>query len=169
MSNGHIPRYLYWDTCVFIDFFTAAPDRIDTLNDIMREIQANSLATIYTSILTITEVSHLEAEKTQEKLDDTILRRLDTLWDDRSLITIIELNRSVANIARDLRRQAVAKQWSLQPADAIQLATAYWLKQHVRRPVDEVHTYDKRIQKFDTMIDIPILEPYARQSSLPGI
>jgi predicted nucleic acid-binding protein len=169
MPNSPSPRRLYWDTCLFLDFFTANPSRIATLTDIMRAIQADSNSIIYTSVLTITEVSHVTIEKDQQRLDANIVLRLDSFWNDHSLITIVDLNQVIARIARDLRRQAIPQQWTLRPADAIHLATAYWLKHQARRPVDEVHTYDQKLFKFATLINIPILEPYTPQPPLPGI
>lgn len=169
MPNSPLPRYLYWDACVFIDYLQATSDRIDTITDIMREVRAHSGSTIYTSILTITEVSHLAIEKQRQKLLPDTVTALDKLWNDRNLLTIIDLNRAIADLARDLSRQAIPRNWALRAPDAIHLASAYWLKQRVQRPLHEIHTYDDKLCKFDALIDIPICAPYATQSSLPGI
>lgn len=123
----------------------------------------------YTSILTITEVSHLAIEKQRQKLLPDTVTALDKLWNDRNLLTIIDLNRAIADLARDLSRQAIPRNWALRAPDAIHLASAYWLKQRVQRPLHEIHTYDDKLCKFDALIDIPICAPYATQSSLPGI
>ena len=169
MPNSPLARYLYWDACVFIDFFDETPNRIAIIMDVMREVREHSNSTIYTSIFTITEVNHLAVEQRRKKLSPDTLRILDNLWGDRNLITLIEFNRTIADLARDLSRQALAFNWSLKPADAIQLASAYWIKQRVKRPLDEIHTYDDRLYKFVPLVDIPICAPYALQSSLPGI
>lgn len=169
MPNSPLPRYLYWDACLFIDFFDETPNRIDTLMDVMREVRAHTNATIYTSILTITEVNHLAVEQRHKTLSPDAIRILDNLWGDRNLITLIEFNRTIADIARDLSRQAITFDWRLKPADAIQLASAYWIKQRVKRQIDEIHTYDDRLYKFTTIVDLPICAPYALQSSLPGM
>lgn len=169
MPNSPLPRYLYWDACIFIDFFDETPNRIDTIMDVMREVRAHTNATIYTSILTITEVNHLAVEQHRKTLSPDAIRILDNLWGDRNLITLIEFNRTIANLARDLSRQAIPFGWRLKPADAIQLASAYWIKQRVKRQLDEIHTYDDRLYKFARVVDIPIRAPYALQSSLPGM
>jgi predicted nucleic acid-binding protein len=63
--------------------------------------------------------------------------------------------------ARALMRQGIAQGWgSLQPADAMHLATAK------RMEVSEMHTYDERLLKWDGELGFPIREPFVAQMPL---
>jgi hypothetical protein len=61
-------------------------------------------------------------------------RKIDALWNDDSVINLIELHDGIALHARELMRRALTQNWSLKPADAIHLASAQWLR------VTEIHT-----------------------------
>jgi len=153
------PRHLYWDSCVFIDYFEATPNRLPLLEDLLREVKETPDSQIYTSIITITELNHLAIKKSQGHLDQSFLSRVDAMWSDRSILTLVEFNQVIARIARDLSRQVISHGWALRPMDAIHLATAVWVKRYLR-PIEEIHTYDQRLFKYDKVVNIKIIEPY---------
>lgn len=63
--------------------------------------------------------------------------------------------------ARALMRRGIAQGWgSLRAADAMHLATAQ------RMEVDEMHTYDGDLLKWDGNVAFPIREPYLVQMAL---
>lgn len=65
--------------------------------------------------------------------------------------------------ARSWPPSAVVHGYALKPLDAVHLASAQWLQ------VQEVHTYDDRLEKFSEAIGRRICAPYANQPRLPEL
>jgi predicted nucleic acid-binding protein len=152
------PRFVYWDSCVFLSYINADPGRIDTLDALLDEIQkSNGEKRIVTSILTKVEVAWSAIEHTTQTLSPNVEQTIDALWNDESVIGFIELHDGIVIRARDLMRQSLTQGWSLKPADAIHLASAQWLG------VEELHTYDDKLPRYGTMIGCKICEPYTTQ------
>jgi predicted nucleic acid-binding protein len=151
-------QFIYWDSCVFMSYINADPDRIDTLDAILDDIhKSNREKKIVTSILTKVEVASSATEHATRLLSPAIEQIIDDLWNDESVIGFIELHDGIAMRARGLMRQALAQGWSLKPPDAIHLASAQWLE------VEELHTYDDKLPRYGTMIGCKICEPYTTQ------
>jgi predicted nucleic acid-binding protein len=163
MAKKGSPRRLYWDSCIFIDLIKESPYRIAEIRAILDDIRLNSYSIIYTSLITVTEVAYHASERDRRVLDQTVLDKLDALWEDRSVIEIIEYTPFVARRARDFIRTAMSKNEILQPADAIQLASASWLC-HVKH-IEEFNTYDNQLIKavensgLESEIGMPVRKP----------
>jgi predicted nucleic acid-binding protein len=76
-------------------------------------------------------------------------------------VTLVEFFPLVALDARSLIRRAMTRDWSLQPADAIHLATAK------RLSVSAIHSYDGGWPKYSPDTGCPISERQHPQLTLP--
>jgi predicted nucleic acid-binding protein len=156
-------QLLYWDSCVFLSFIDAEEGRVEVIESLFEEVKkSDGNRKIVTSTVSITEVAYGSQEKIQRTVDPDILAKIDALWADSSVLTFVEYHEGIARIARDLMRNAMANGNKLTPLDAVHLASAKWLGAH------ELHTYDGRLNKFATMIERIICEPYVTQPRLPG-
>lgn len=156
-------NYIYCDSCVFLAYFKAEPQRIDTIEQLFQEVQSSPDRKLLTSVLTITEVSHVAEERSHQSLIGGWEDALDEFWADSSLLEFIEFHEPMARKARQLIRQAITLGYTLKPADAIHLASATYAG------VSEYFTYDNRLTKFSAMTGLDIKEPYVSQFRLPGI
>lgn len=143
---------VYWDACVLLSFIEDDPDRAPLIGAMMREAM-NGDYELYTSVLSITEVAFATAEKKSAKLDAETLADIDNLWTPPSPLTIVELYPQIANLARGLVRQAVARKWSLKPPDAIHLATAKQIG------AATFNTYDGKLKRWAQDFDFEVSEP----------
>jgi predicted nucleic acid-binding protein len=154
-------RVLYWDSDVWLSYISAQPDRISTIASLLQEVQDSDKEVIVTSIIAKVEVAFASYEKAQVALDPQVEERIDSLWQDSSIVEVIELNNNVALMARSLIRETVERGWSLTPNDAIHLASAQWLQ-----GVHEFHTYDTKLHRYSDFIGCEICEPYVLQPRL---
>lgn len=161
-------RHIYWDSNVFLSLLNAMPARIETLKNLVAEIEENSQSYILTSSESIVEVAHIAEEKTRKRLDPAVEEQIDAMWANNELIKMIDNGPHIAPIARNLIREAIPNGWRLTPKDAVHLASAYWYNKYVH-PIDEIHTYDQRLFKFEAMVGIHICEPYPKQMRLNGV
>jgi predicted nucleic acid-binding protein len=164
MNSGIAPRLLYWDSCVFLDYLESSPGRIETLDQIWEELEAIAGSKIYTTLFSTIEVSYLAQERKQHQPSADVLARLDALWWNQPLVEIVEVNHKIATLARELVRRSIPADWRLTAPDALQLATAQWL--HGIRGIREIHTYDKRLHKYDSLLGVTVCEPYAARPKL---
>lgn len=153
--------YVYCDANVFLAYFNKEADRIGILDQLFDEIQQDDQRKIVTSVLSITEVSHVAEEKRKNKLNEAVNAALDSFWGDASLLEFIDFNERVARDARDLIRQAIGLQIALRPNDAIHLASAKYVG------VSECLTYDQKLHRFSGMLDMVVREPYVSAPKLP--
>lgn len=156
-------NYIYCDSCIFLAYFKAEPQRINTIEQLFEEVQTSPDRKLLTSVLTITEVSHVAEEKKQNLLISDWEDDLDEFWADSSLLDFVEFHEPMARKARQLIRQALSNGYTLKPVDAIHLASAKYAG------VTEYFTYDTRLVKFSASIGLDIREPYVSQFRLPGI
>lgn len=154
-------NYIYCDSCVFLAYFKAEAGRIRTLEQLFEEIQNDPERKLLTSVISITEVSHIAEEKNRQALIAGWEDKLDEFWSDNSLLDFIEFHEPMARKARDLIRRAITLGYSLKPADAIHLASAKYAG------VVELFTYDDKLFRFSTSLGFDIKEPYVRQPRLP--
>lgn len=155
-------RQIYWDSNVFLSHLNGVPARINNLRDLIAEIQEQDGSFILTSSESIVEVAHAVDEKLFNRLDPRVEEAIDAMWQNYKLIKMIDNGPHIAPIARGLIRDAIPQGWKLSPKDAVHLASAFWYNKYVHL-IDEFHTYDNKLQKFQAMIGIPICEPYANQ------
>ena len=159
------PRSIYWDACVYLSYISEIPDRTPILESLLEDSSKGSIH-LYTSEVSRVEVAFASAEKQQRALDEEVERRIDGLWEDRSVITMVEHHSAVSLLARTLVREAMTREWSLKPLDAIHLATAQWLTD-IGINIDEFHTYDRRLDKFGTIVGYKIVRPSTIEPKMP--
>lgn len=153
--------YVYCDANVFLAYFNAEQGRVQTLDQLFEEIQKDSQRKVITSVVSITEVSHVAEERARNRTDQKIHDALENFWGDSSLVEFIDFNELIARQARDLIRRAISLKYVLRTNDAIHLTSAKYVG------VSEFFTYDQKLQKFGSLMGYDILEPYVRSPKLP--
>jgi predicted nucleic acid-binding protein len=151
--------YIYWDGCIFIDYFQKEPSRIATLDALVLEARDGKILLV-TSTLSIAEAAFGEHERPPGRLNTAKLEELDAAWHDRSVILLWEFHAGIAEEARRIIREGVHNDRGLRSADAIHLATAK------DAGVESFHTYDEKLLKWDG-IYFPIKEPASERPMLP--
>ncbi len=154
-----IDEYIYGDSCIFLAYFNKEPGRVEILDQLFEEIHSNGERKLVTSAFSIIEVAHVAREKYRLKLDPKTEEALDALWNDGSLLELVDFHENLARQARTLIRQATELGMSLKPADALHLVTAQSLG------VSMFFTYDN-LSKYASMVGFSIREPYVDQPRL---
>ncbi len=153
-------QFLYWDTDVFLSYLNENPDRIRTLQAILDKVSKDKQHLIVTSTLSKVEVAWVAHEKLNRVLNRDEETRIDSLWNDSSVIEFVEFHDDIAISARDIMRTAMIKGWKLRANDAIHLASAQSVQCY------EVNTYDDKWKKYGEIIEITIKEPSTPQPTL---
>lgn len=146
--------YIYCDSNVFLSYFNAQEERVNLLEQLFEKIQTDRQLKLITSVITITEVSHVAEERKRHQLDAKVYDAIEAFWGDNSLIEFVDFSEFMARQARDLIRQAIDQKYVLKPNDAIQLASAKYVG------INECFTYDKSLEKFSALTGYSIREPY---------
>ena len=157
------PAY-YWDSCVSLSYINEMPKRLSNLNALLERSFKGEIR-LFTSEFSRVEVAFSATEKGEKTLDAETERRIDGLWVDPDVITMVEYHRGISLEARRLIRLAMTRGWSLQPFDAVHLATAQWLS-NTGITIDEFHTYDRRLFKYGSIVGFKIMKPITAQPSL---
>lgn len=152
-------RRYYWDACVWLNYINQVASRIPILDALLAESTSGAIR-LYTSAISRVEVAFAESERTNAAPDPTVEANIDSLWEDRLAVEMVEFYPDLWREARGLIRDSIANNWSLKPLDAMHLATAKKLE------VDEFHTYDERLLKLSRLVGLPILEPYTANPRL---
>jgi predicted nucleic acid-binding protein len=155
-------NYVYCDANVFLAYFNAEAGRVEILDQLFEDIQKDNQRKLITSVITITEVSHVAVEKTRHKPDKAILDVLDHFWGDSSLIEFVDLNELIARQSRDLIRHAISLKYALRTNDSIHLTSAKYAA------VSEFFTYDAKLTKFSSITGYTIQEPFTQSPRLPN-
>ena len=151
---------IYWDSCVPLSYVNGVPDRLPTIDELLRHARREELELV-TSVLSITEVAFAASEQAGGALDPEVEENIDSLWSPDSPIALVEFHDLIAREARGLIRQGIGQDWGkLKPADAIHLATARRLE------VDRFHTYDDRLLKWNGVAGFPVTRPEVAQGML---
>ena len=156
------PQWLYWDSCVFLAVLNEEQERLPTLRAILEEVgQSSGSLKLSTSILTLTEVAYVAAERDARQLDPERLEDVDALLRNDALVDLIEFNETIALRAREFIREAMSQQNRFRPADAIHLASAVYLG------VTEFQTYNTAdYLPLSEHITFPIKQPAPIQPRL---
>lgn len=152
---------LYWDSCIFLKYLNNEPGS-DTIETLLSDAEAAKI-TIFTSTITIAEVTHACHERNQSILDpatDSLLQNLFTH------IKFAEYSVTIGYETRDFIRKMIKQSIKIKPKDGIHLATASWIDRQITR-LDEINTYDHDLQSlYPNIIPIKIAEPHVNQYRL---
>jgi predicted nucleic acid-binding protein len=91
--------YIYCDSCVFLSYFQSPTERSQTIRQLFEDVQNNPNCRLLTSVISITEVSHVAEERNGKKLRAEFEQTLDFLWSDESLLDIVEYHEQIAREA----------------------------------------------------------------------
>lgn len=161
MNEGQ--ALIYWDSNVFLSYINGIEERLPTIDALLEEASNEDAAFLFTSTISKVEVAYAASEQAKGKLDASVESAIEHLWEDYSVVKLVEFHDDIASIARDLLRYSIAQRWRLKPMDAIHLASAKWMG------ADEFHTYDRPLEKYAGETGCKIIEPYVRQGRLPSI
>ena len=154
---------IYWDACIFLAYVNGEAERLQVIDAILAEIENNDKQKIITSIISVVEVAHSASEKNLNTLNPEIEEKIDLLWEDRTIIEMVEFHLEIAQLARQFKRKALKEGFSLSVLDAIHLASAAWVG------VKEFHTFDEKLYKFESLAGFRICAPYIQQPRLPNM
>lgn len=153
----------YWDACLFIHYAAADPKWIEKLDAMVGEARASGRA-IVTSTLSRVEAAFIPREKEQRVLSAEVDVAMAAMFDDFSLIQLVEFDRDIANQARHLVRTAMGNGHSLKPADAIHVASARALE------VEVLYTTDRPLLSLCGALGIQQASlPFSLSPYLPGM
>lgn len=156
-------RLYYWDANIFLYYLNGDLTRLPTLDAILEDVSNNSKDRIVTSVLSKVEVAWVATEKNTRVLSPDEEARIDALWNDPSVIELVDLSDEITYIARSLLRRSMARGWDgLKANDAIHLATAEWIGAF------EMHTYDTTLFRYGELIGLDVKIPIAAQFD-PGL
>ena len=156
-------RVVYWDSNVFLSYVNQIADRMPVLDALLKDsASADQPVTLYTTELSRVEVAFGASEQQSQALDPQVEQIIDNLWRNPGPVTLVEHHGIISQEARTLMRNAIARGWSLKPFDAVHLATAKWLSS-IDLKVEEFHTYDKTLQKYEPLVGFPIIKPRTLQ------
>lgn len=144
------PELIYWDSCAFLGWLQAEPDKVDLCGGTLDRAKAGEVG-IITSTLTLTEVLWT---KGGPKLSADKAETLQRFF-RHSYIRLHNVTRGVAERARD-----VVWNHNVKPKDAIHVATALELN------VPTLETFDDGVLKLHGLIGSPPLvvrKPIAAQ------
>ena len=117
------PPVSYWDACLFIHYAAADPEWIEILDAMVGEARSSDRA-IATATLSRVEAAFTPLERDQRALSPKVDEAMSAMFDDFTLIQMVEFDGDVAADARRLMRMAIAEGRSLKPADAVHVASA---------------------------------------------
>jgi predicted nucleic acid-binding protein len=89
-------RYTYCDANVFLAYFNAEATRINILDQLFETVQKDPNRKIVTSVVSITEVSHVADERNRNQLDPKIYTAIEGFWGDTSLIEFVDFSELIA-------------------------------------------------------------------------
>lgn len=151
-------KAIYWDANVFLSYVNGTADRLPHLRALLEE--SGKETQIYTSTISIVEVSFGKAEQDGKALDAETEKKINYLWLSNSPVKLVEFHALIAEQAKKIMRYAISEGWKLKPMDAIHLATARSI------PASEIHTYENGWDKYSSHLGINIVRPIAMQPKL---
>ncbi|MFH2103091.1 MAG: PIN domain-containing protein [Chloroflexota bacterium] len=157
MPDEHL---YYWDANLFMSYLNGDSDRLPVIEAILDEIEKGGKDKIVTSVLSKIEVAWVASEKVNRALSAEEEANIDSLWNDYSVIELVDFSDEVTHIARSILRRSMTRGWKPKTMDAIHLATAEWVG------ATEMHTYDSNLYKYGELIGIEVKAPIAMQPKL---
>jgi predicted nucleic acid-binding protein len=151
-------EYIYCDSSVFLAYLNAEIGRIENVEPLFEHIRQDQNQLIITSVLSIVEVSRASREKMMKisrnpQQVNAILQEIDTLWQEKSLLKLIDISESVAYQAREFTRKGEALGYRLKNIDALHLASAKIIE------AKEFLTYDGDFTKMAEITGLTIKFP----------
>lgn len=161
-----LPR-IYWDADVFLSYINGIPERLPNIEALLEK--SGTDFQLITSSISVVEVAFGKAEQDGKALDAEIEARINALWSPESPVRLVEFHPMIADGAKALLRESIARGWRVKPMDAIHLSTAR------QESVKEFHTYDD-LARYSApgpsgeppILDFRIGPPQAAQPKLPG-
>jgi predicted nucleic acid-binding protein len=142
-------KRVYAETSVFLSYMLETPNRIGTVEAILREASRGELE-LYTSVASIVEIAYLTNEA--GNVVDEDLAIIERFWAS-SPIRVVENNLSTARLARDvLRDRALTTRGGPAPKprtrvlDSLHLATAVWIE------ASEFWSYDDDFSRYQETV-----------------
>lgn len=139
-------KRVYWDSCCFIDYLQGS-DRGQQVTGVLQRAARGEIE-IVTSAITLVEV--LGDKRANAELREIIKAAMKP----ENGIVIVDLTRHLAEEARDFIWE---HDYHKHVQDAVHIATATYV--HRYTPIDEIHTFDQDILRFDGKLEIPVVEP----------
>lgn len=156
-----LPDYVYWDANCFLHYINESPESINTLQGILSEVeQSEGKRKIVTSMLSLVEVAHSGQELINRTLDESTLNKIEHLFNDSSVVLLVEFSPFIAKQAREIMRIGLENSLKRDPRDCIHLATAKYMK------VSEAHTYDKALWAYSDHLGIKVCDPRVQEPRL---
>jgi predicted nucleic acid-binding protein len=161
-----LPR-IYCDADVFLSYINGIAERLPNIEALLEK--SGTDLQIITSSISVVEVAFGKAEQDGKALDAEIEARINALWSPESPVRLVEFYPMIAEGAKTLLRESIARGWKLKPMDAIHLSTAR------QERVTDFHTYDD-LAKYSApgpsgeppILNFRIGPPEVRQPKLPG-
>jgi predicted nucleic acid-binding protein len=123
-----------------------------------QEVTQERKGKILTSTLSIAEVAHATVEKERKVAYQDIEDRIKAFWQDPNIL-MAEASRYIMESARGLMRSSLKSGGGLRAGDAIQFATGKFFETNGFL-IQEFNTYDDRLFKYNTLINMTICEPH---------
>ena len=158
-------RVIYWDSCAFLSYVNEEPGKVQELEALLASSHRSGDTQIYTSVLSRVEVAFAASEQLNRQLSQQEEQRITDLWADPDRVISVETHDAVVEMARDLIRRDIPLGRVLKPYDAVHLATAQWLSSSGIQ-VDEFHTYDGRLLRYQGIVGFTICEPHTNRPML---
>ncbi len=167
MAN-RLPK-LYWDTGVFIEFFTNSPTSpyLRAIKELHARAKRGEFQ-ICTSVISISEAAFVSPSEFRDGIFvGGHEERLDEMWADYPAILCVNIDAHIALRARAMKRWAVTNGiGKVGPNDLLHLAAAMFLK------VGAVHTLEKKWFPYHSFLQRPVgypeaPEPRPQSSLLP--
>lgn len=151
---SRITQWLYWDTSVFLNYFNQTPHHHQHITNVLNWVRkSQDTWKIVTSALTLAEVVYFQDEFAPGTLQENTEEVFDFLWNDTTVLRVIEVHRGIARDARHQRRLQYGLGQTLSLADSIHLASASSMRVH------EMHSYDHDHLRLDGRMTFRIREP----------
>lgn len=154
------PDRIYLDSCVFLSWVNAIPDRMPDIDAVLAEGRRGEIELI-TSTVSMVEVAFGKREQDGRELLADVDDRIAALWRPPSPVKLAEYHELIGEEAKRLMRGVLVDDWRLRPMDAIHLATA------ARLGAKAFYTYDTKLPKYSAMVGFPIEVPKPLKPQLP--
>ncbi len=159
--SGKRPR-IYWDANCFLSYINEDPRWLPTLEILLEDANIHGAIEIVTSVISVAEVAFAAVAKLNRALSPGEEATIDSFWTSPG-IALVEVNERVARLGREIKRDDAPKgRTGKRTADILHVATARLMR------VQEMHTTDGDMKKYDNLYGFPVKDPYTPKMKLPG-